>query len=490
MKARRPFRSHPSRDERGMASLAVLIFAMVAVMILVANFKLNYAVSVSGDAFDTFNSQTIEKNGVAQVVKESILAVRETAVVNSSNSVQTEIQNRLGSLSFPAGVSVALQSSASVPSHPFFPFVSPYFPTISPLPLAQPAYFSTSPRGLAGMGGLLNSLAIQGPITDLGRLVYTFTRSSTQAPGEDWTYTVNADLFSVPLTNVDLVAYGLPSSGLIPALAPTLPPGTVGSGVSTLVVTSNNPSNDPTAYPDLFAPSGQEELPYQFRNAASFSWNAYEYLWNQTYQNALINAAKAEADPANQTTSTTDPTPPTGALYDFSLPAFDPANPGNYPCNPTIAGFSASGFNLTVNCSAVRSQVITIVDAEGVGTVTIDGSPANGSPFVLLIRNTAGNLSHRTNVVFSGNNACPAIFYLENASVSFVGDPQIEGALFLDPTTVATGSVSWFGHFSFYGANSPLSTLSIAMNDDPAVKAALAPLAPRVLLVSTSATRL
>jgi len=474
--------------ERGMASVAVLIFAIVAVFILVANFKLNYAVSVSGDAFDTFNSQTVEKNGVAQVVKESILALRETAVVNSVNSIQTEIQNRLGSLGFPAGVSVTLESAPGVPAHPFFPFVSPFVPAVSPLPLAQPVYFSTAPRGLAGLGGLLSSLAIQGPVTDMGRLVYTFARSSTQAPGENWTYTVNADLFSVPLTNVDFVAYGLPSSGFIPAQAPSLAPGTLGSGVSALVVTSNNPTNDPTAYPDLYAPAGQEQLPYQFRNGASFSWNAYEYLWNLAYQNALLNAAKAEADPANQAVSGTDPTPPTGALYDFSVPAFDPANPGSYPCNPTIAGLTPSGSSLTVDCSAVQSQVIAIVDAEGVGTVNILGSPSSGGPFVLLIRNTAGNLGH-THVNFSGNNACPAIFYLENANVSFAGNPQIEGALFLDPTTVASGTVTWFGHFSFYGPASPLGTLNLAMNDDPAVKAALAGLAPRVLLVSTSATR-
>jgi len=488
MSPRQKSLSGPGRDERGMASVAVLIFSIVAVLILVANFKLNYAVSVSGDAFDTFNSQMVEKNGVAQVVKESILALRETAVVNSGNSIQAEIQNRLANLGFPAGVSLTLQASANVPAHPFFPFVSPFVPAVSPLALAQPAYFSTSPRGLAGMGGLFSSLAIQGPVTDMGTLVYTFARSSTQAPGEDWTYTVNANLFSVPLTNVDFVAYGLPSSGLISAQAPSLPPGTLGSGVSALVVTSNNPATDPTAYPDLFAPAGQEQLPYQFRNAASFSWNAYEYLWNLGYQDALMNAAKAEADPGNQAVSVIDLTPPAGALYDFSRPAFDPANPGNYPCNPTIAGLSSSGFTLTVDCSAVHSQVIAIVDAEGVGTVNITGSPSSGAPFVLLIRNTAGNLG-RTNVVFSGNNSCPAIFYLENANVTFAGSPQIEGALFLDPTTVAAGNVTWFGHFSFYGPASPLGTLSIAMNDDPAVKAALAGLAPRVLLVSTTATR-
>ena len=450
------------RGEKGMASVAVLVFSIVAVLILVANFKLNYAVGLSSDAFDSFNSQTVEKNGVAQIVKESILAVRETAAAASPYSIQTEIQNRLSSMTFPAGVSVTLGSAANVPANPFFPSGSP--------PAAvQPAYFSDTPRGIAGMGALFTSLAIQGPASDLGRLTYTFNRASTNAPGEGWTYTVNADLFSVPLTNVDVVAYGLPSSGVIPTQAPAVPPGTFGSGVSCLIVTSNNPSNDPTAYPDLYASSGPEQLPYQFRNAVSFSWNAYEFLWSLTYQHALLNLAAQEADPGNTTT--------TGAVYDFSAAA-----------NPTIAGVTEAGNTVTVDCGAVQSQVVAIVDSEGTGTVDITGSAATGSPFVLLVRNTAGFLG-RTHVNFSGSNNRPAIFYLENANVVFTGSPQIEGGLFFDPTTVAAGAVTWFGHFSFYAPASPLGTLAIGINDSPSVKSALAALAPRVLLVSTTATR-
>ncbi|HVW21061.1 MAG TPA: hypothetical protein VHC86_07575 [Opitutaceae bacterium] len=469
-------------DRRGMASVAVLLFAMVAVLVIMANFKLNYAVSMSGDAFDSFNSQTVEKNGIAQIVKESLLAVGETAPAASPNTVQTEIQDRLGSMTFPAGVSVSLSSADTPPSNGFFPFAAP-------AAASEPAYFSSAPRGLAGMGGLLTSLAMQGPVADLGRYNYLFGRASARAPGESWTYAVAADLFSVPLTNVDVVAYGLPSSGTVPSQAPAVPPGTFGSGVSTLVVTSNNPANDPTAYPDLYAPQGGTEvLPYQFRNAASFSWNAYEYLWNHTYQDGLLAAAQAEADPGNQPASGADPTPPHGAVYDFSVPAFDPGNPGSYPCNPTISGVTVSGNSLTIDCSQVQSQVIAIVDSEGAGHVTIDGTTGTGNPFILLVRNTAGGLG-KTQVTFAGDNGRPAIYYLENSNVAFSGDPAVAGALFFDPTTVASGTVSWTGHFSFYGNASPLGTLAISINDSLAVKEALAPLAPRVLLVSTTATR-
>jgi hypothetical protein len=308
------------------------------------------------------------------------------------------------------------------------------------------------------MGNLLSSLCVLGPVADLGRLTVAFDRTSTASADDNRTYTVNADLFSVPLTNVDVIAYGLPASGIIPPSAPALPPGFLGSGVSSLVVTSNNPANDATAYPDLFASASTEHLPYQYRNAVSFAWNAYEYLWSAPYQGALLATASAN-----------------GAIYNFQ-----------FPPSQSIPGVTAAGNALTIDCSAVVGPILAIVDPTGSGSVTITGSPATGAPFILLVRNTSGA---PTPVTFSGDNNRPVIYYLENASAGFPGNPQVQGALFLDPRAVAHGSVTWFGHFSFYGPASPLGALNLTMADSPTVKDALAALAPRVLLVSTSSTR-
>lgn len=443
-----------------MASFAVFIFAMVSIVILVANFKLNYAASTTSDAYDAFTSQLVEKNGIAEIVKESILAIRETNPSSSANPLQTEIQNRLSSMQFSPNVAVALNADnplPSVPANPFYP--NPVRPACS-----QPAYFSASgaTRPVAGMGNLFTSLCMLGPAADLGRISLAFKRTDSAAPQENRAYTVDADLFSVPLTNVDVVAYGLPSSGTIPLAAPTVPPGFFGSDVSSLVVTSNNPSNDSTAFPDLFASSGAEQLPYQYRNAVSFSWNAYEYLWSSPYQNALLNAAN-------------------GSIYNFAFPP-DPSQP--------IPGVTPNGHSVTVDCSAVTGPILAIVqpsgDPQGIGSVTVTGSPSSGLPFILLIVSTAGA---QIPVTFSGDNNRPAIFYLESASVVFSGNPQIQGALFLDPQTAASGFVTWFGHLSFYSPANPLGSLHITMADSPSVKAALADLAPRVLLVSTTATR-
>jgi hypothetical protein len=453
----------PLGSQRGMASFAVLLFAMVSVMILVANFKLNYAVSATSDAYDTFSSQVVEKNGIAQTVKESILAIGETAIANSHNSLQQEIQNRLSSMTLSSGVTIAIDPGSPVPGVPansFFPFGAP--PNSS-----QPGYFSASAftRPVAGMGGLFTSLCMLGPVADMGRLTVTFDRTSSTSPADNRTYVVNADLFTVPLTNVDVIAYGLPITGTIPSSAPAVPPGFFGPDVSCLVTSSNNPANDPTAYPDLFASSSAEKLPYQYRNAVSFSWNAYEYLWSPAYQDALLSTALTAPN----------------AIYNFST-SFDPSNLQPFP-GITVA---PSGNSITVDCSAVNASIVAIVDPNGTGSVSITGSPASGLPFILLVRNTSGV---RTPVTFTGSNNRPVIYYFENANVQFSGAPQIEGALFLDPTTIASGNVTWFGHFSFYGPASPLGSLGITVADSAAVKSAIAPLAPRVLLVSTNATR-
>jgi hypothetical protein len=436
-----------------MASFAVLLVAMVSVMLLSLMFYQNYAVYVTSQAFDSFRSQLVEKNGLAQIVKESVLAIRETAVTNSGSSLQTEINNRLGSMTFSSGVAVTLNTPvASVPAHTFYP--------AGTAPVATNAsYFSVSPRGVSGMGNLLSSIVMLGPVADLGRVTATFNRTVSGSAAETRTYTVNADLWSVPLTNVNMVAYGLPASGQTPAAAPTLASGFFSAGVSRLVCTSNNPSNDSTAYPDLYVPNTPEQLPYQFRNAVSFSWNAYEYVWSSNYQNALLSAAGS------------------GNTFDFSSGS-----------NPAIPGVAYSAGTVTITLASVTSQTLAVVDSLGGGNVVINGSGTSGSAFVLLLRNTAGGAG-KTNVTFSGNNSRPVLILSENCALSFSGSPQFQGGLLVDPNCTVTGTVTWFGHISFYALASPFPTFNLTLADSATVKAALAPLSPRILLVSATATR-
>jgi hypothetical protein len=93
------------------------------------------------------------------------------------------------------------------------------------------------------------------------------------------------------------------------------------------------------------------------------------------------------------------------------------------------------------------------------------------------------------NVTLSGNNNRPIILFSRQCSLTFSGDPQFQGAIVLDRNSTATGSATLLGHLSFYYAANPFPAWSLTLADSPSVKAALAALAPRVLLVSTSATR-
>jgi hypothetical protein len=398
------------------------------------------------------------------------LAVRETAPQNSTNTVAQEIDNRLAAISFNSGVSISLASFTPIPAHTFYPFGTA--PAVSTIPL-----IGGSLPALQGQGNLAIAMASQGPVGELQTasnsylFQYTFTRSVSGNAAETRTYTVNAELYSVPVTNYDMVAYGLPSSGTVPLTEPVLGPGfSFASGVSRLVVTSNNPSNDPTAYPDIYTPLTPEILPTQFRNGVSFSWDAYEFIWGNTYQNGLLSAAALA-----------------GPTYTFNFSA-----PGTLP-----AWFSLSGSTLTVNVASIPTSTpvgapptIAVVDPLGSNSVVINGSGTNGSQaaFVLVVQNTTAPTT-QTTVSFNSTVNRPFLFYALNCNVVFSGAPQLQGGILLDKNCAANGGLTLDGHISFYGPANTLSNLNLTLNDSPTVKAALAPIAPRVLLVAAKGSR-
>jgi hypothetical protein len=94
-----------------------------------------------------------------------------------------------------------------------------------------------------------------------------------------------------------------------------------------------------------------------------------------------------------------------------------------------------------------------------------------------------------TSVTLSGDNNRPILIISRQCSLTFSGGPQFQGAIILDRNSTATGSATLFGHLSFYYAANPFPAWNLTLVDSPSVKAALAPLAPRVLLVATSASR-
>jgi hypothetical protein len=456
--------SFPNNRERGMIGFAVLLLAGVVIMIFTMSFFVSWANYQSSLAFDSYHSQQAEMAGLQQVVQESILALRSTEPVNSKNQINTEIINRLQALAFTPGVSISLTNATTPPAHIFYPFGPAA--TASILPMFSS---STVQPGIAGTGNRALAFLTRGPAADLGAdpagiapysySTYTFSRMASNSPAENRAITVTARLFSVPVTNIDCIAYGLPSTGSVAPAGPMMPSGFFASGISRLVTTLNDPTKDPTFYPDLYDPNNPSSLGYQYENSVLFSWDAYEFICGNTYQDALLAAAG-----------------PTGT-FDFDAPA-----------NPPIAGVTSSGNSVTINLSSVTATTLAVVDASGTGrSIQILGSAAGGgSSFLLYLKNTG---SVPTSVTLSGDNNRPIILFSRQCALTFSGDPQFQGAIILDRNSTATGSATLFGHLSFYYAANPFPAWSLTLADSPSVKASLAALAPRVLLVSTSATR-
>jgi hypothetical protein len=461
-------RTFPKNGQRGMVGMAVLLLAIVVLMIFSMQFYVSWANFQSSLAFDSYRSQVAELTGLQQVVQESILAMRSTAPANSANAIATEINNRLSAMRFPSGVSVALTGSSAPPAHVFYPFGAAHPASILPLFSA-----STVQPGIAGTGNRLLRFLMPGPAADLGAdpagvapytySTYTFSRTVSNATADNRTITVTARLFSVPVTNIDCVAYGLPSSGTVAQSSPAMPSGFFSNGISRLVATLNDPTKDTTFYPDTFDPNNASTLSYQWENSVLFSWDAYEYIWGTAYQDAVLNAAG-----------------PAGT-YDFDAQV-----------NPPITGVTGSGNSVTVALGSVTATTLAVVDASGSGrSIQILGSPVgnvlNAQPLLLYLKNT-GTVA--TSVTISGNNNRPIILLSRQCALTFTGNLQFQGAIILDRNSTATGGGTIFGHLSFYCAASPFPAWNnLTLVDSAGVKAALAPLAPRVLLVSTTATR-
>jgi hypothetical protein len=458
-----------------MIGFAVLLLAAVVIMIFSMSFFVSWANYQSSLAFDSYHSQMVEMAGLQQVVQESILALRSTAPINDTNTtINGEINARLSAMSFGSGVSVTLAGASIPPAHVFFP-LGPA-PAISNLPMFTT---TTVQPCIAGTGNRMLRFLTSGPASDLGTdpagvapysySIYSFSRKADNSTAENRTITVAARLFSVPVTNIDCIAYGLPSSGSVPPSDPAMPNGFFANGISRLVTTLNDPGKDQTFYPDLFDPNNAGSLGYQWQNNVLFSWDAYEYIWSNAYQNALLNAAG-----------------PAGT-YDFQAPVNPPINGVTYDDSSVYIDLSS----VTTNTLASGAPApLAVVDAEGGNNVEIYGSAAgnslNASPLLLYLRNTG---PQPTLVTFFGDNNRPIILICRQCKLMFFGNPQFQGAIILDPNSTATGSATLYGHLSFYYAANPFPGWNLTLNDSPGVKTALAPLAPRALLISTSASR-
>jgi len=448
-------------SSRGAVATATLMLVMVlALMVATAMIYARSSMIVSG-AVDYLHETSVECKTFEQLVTNSILQKEEVTPNPSSATLNSIVDTMVGAVN--AGslnlVFARVGNAPALTTHRFYPDA------------LRPAVAAQNIAGLIGVRYQLLGLIQNGVAAVGGPVNFTFSRTDTTNAALTRTITVSAQVWSVPMVNFAMQAYGLPAS--IPSSAGieySAPPNTSGiitsgnfSGGVPMLLTNLRPSpdyapGDTTAYDQLYSPPlalQPERLPTYYRSLTSIGWNAWEYIWN-SYVPLL---------PASATN-----------LYDFT--AFTPA---------TITGVTVnSPTNITVNLATVPGGTLAIEDGFGGSTVTIQGAAASSTTLVVVIRNPTAT---PTTVNLAGNNARSVLVYFNTCNVSVAGAPSWNGALFFDPTSTATGTLSLTGSFAFLGANSANLFPGLSLSLTPASGSLLSDLqdiSPRCLFVSTS----
>lgn len=462
--------STPSNSRRGYISALVLILLIAFGTVIVSNISSLATDSLARLEWDRMRQVAAEAEGLEVIVKEAVLAQLETALSSSAKTFEQDLNDRLTALygSSEVSYSVMMESLPTLPTHVFFPAASPA------------AADQASSMGF-GSTSLRNILAL-GPATDLGTVQVDFSRSLSDRIGTmTRTVRVAARIYSVPLTNFDGVAYARPSdSGTTTIRAPLASTAMLlhqdltafeASGGRLWLVSSLDPRVDTTAIGHLRDPSGN--LPYYYRNHVSVSWNLAKYLWRQDYLNTLHSAAGVSG------------------TVDFGRP------------DPELTGvtFDLEENRLEIALSEVDVPIVQVIDAGGARTVRlVDGGGNRTTPIYLVLDNRS--VWHpplaRTRLELDLRGARPVIIVGFGVEVDHANDADsvLFGSLLLDPNSTVNysgsggslqilGSFFWDGTQDVFGSSQNFR-LAGSREERIAAKMALAPIAPRVVVVGTT----
>ena len=527
------------RSRRAFTTMALVIFLLTAAIIVQGLAVGQLSQSSLIRSHDYVRQQILDRSILEQVVKETMYFYRELkgAPVSGYPSTpvfKTEMDMRL-SVIYPqpsAADSMSLRylsgPNDNWPLSPVFPEINTFtFPggsqsymSSTPPSSLPPDRFNSLPfyPTYANMQGIRRSVSQQlfsgpfwsGPawsfsfIRHVGLLnADNFTPSAAAPQGyPDLTYTVTTKLYLVPLTNYNVVSYGLPATGLVPAGTTGQPAITnispANSPFDVLFVPDNNPATDTadlTTYQDAY--DGSSTLPYRYRESTLMAWDAYEFLMKQPTSSSDYRYVLRDTAAANS------------ALFDFYIPATVPSN--------CIYNVGSKTLTVDLNLVDPTGQVLAVVDSNGGGNIVLQGSPRGPSvgppvgclsPIIIIIMNqsypapsvfpSGSNL--QTNVSFSGNNYRPVIVYFFGCSLdggSVLGSNlSFSGGCFFDRYSSMTRSADFIGHVSYYYANPPFTPLRVGYDytvetwlatksNSPALPA----VAPRALLISASSVR-
>lgn len=215
-----------------------------------------------------------------------------------------------------------------------------------------------------------------------------------------------------PITNIDIVGYGLPASGRVSEDIPDSLVRKNGQGLRILTLTAANA---------LIAGEKEQDFSFIHREAASHCWNLYEYIFSREYHTKLIQKeGTCKIDLANEFQARTA---------------------------PEAVEYKEETKTYTIDLGKINSNVLGIIDPMGYGSVEIKDRGGYQEPLVITV--WSRNPQSKTKLKIMDNKR-PIILYAINTHLD-INEATINGAVFIGKGIVCTGTAVLNGHLSYYG---------------------------------------
>tara|TARA_B110000008_G_scaffold191454_1_gene190212 strand:+ start:5159 stop:6535 length:1377 start_codon:yes stop_codon:yes gene_type:complete len=310
------------------------------------------------------NSMTIREN-LKYLIKRYCYEIAEVTEGASLSDLNTLLGAKLTELN-NAEVTFSINSLSGTLSG-LDGFTDTFFPNYQPAVLSNnswDALLSSDPQNAAVLKGgfyLDSSLNYSGTVS--------IDVDYTDLENKDMQLDFQVSVRRLPLFNFNLLAYGLPSSSSIPDAPPqTLTDSSdlsnmLDMGLEVAALHAKTAASDDTTSPDVY--TGDNCLPWYYRDQVSLLWNTFEYLMGPFYQSDLFNASNSD-----------------NLIYNFT------SDNSALLTGTTYSGGALNG-TLEIDLSSIGSlsAPYMILDYEGANTIRIVGGNASDDPFPLVIRN-------------------------------------------------------------------------------------------------------
>ncbi len=271
------------RRERGYFALGIALLISVVASALVVSLRAKLArVDAESVLADDREDYAVARQ-LENLVHDSIqyAAGQRARIHSDTDTIETEIANRLAAVSLPPDSSVALLSGASVPTPPSLAFFPQATSNFTRTPLTGKLTAGAVPYGAAG--GLLRS-GYYTPST--ASQSYFFVRTRHQEPETE--LRVDATYYAVPLTSQRLILYNYPTGlgGTRPASLPDLNYLDLSNTIRGLVTTQFTQASG--VIDGVNAPGAGESMAF-YRHRSQVCEEIFYHLFKGDYFAALLS---------------------------------------------------------------------------------------------------------------------------------------------------------------------------------------------------------